>query len=374
MFRSFAIVLVSTFMIAANGTLFAGKVIEKAESGSLDLKSINVISFAPEGVLLVGDGRGGQILAVETGDIKGIAGKFKTLVNIDQELAARVGAPPKGIEIIDMAVNPASGMAYIATRKQDDKSSIIFTVAPSGKIGLLDLDKARYVRIKLATEKGSVSLITDVAWAGTQIVAAARSNETFSSKIFSIPAPLSKQTAGQVFSAETYHVSHGRWETKAPMSALIPIKEKDVSYIVGAFSCTPVVKYRIDSIKPGATVKGSSMIELGSGNRPLDMFAYEKDGKPFVLANTFRFHHARKPFGPSPYWTVKFEQGLLAGSEAVNDKAVRRLKGAYQPATDRIEMVEAYHGVMQMDRLGLTHSLAVRDTGKGLELVALPLP
>jgi hypothetical protein len=116
------------------------------------------------------------------------------------------------------------------------------------------------------------------------------------------------------------------------------------------------------------------MIELGSGNRPLDMFAYEKDGKPFVLANTFRFHHARKPFGPSPYWTVKFEQGLLAGSEAVNDKAVRRLKGAYQPATDRIEMVEAYHGVMQMDRLGSTHSLTVRDTGKGLELVALPLP
>ena len=239
MLRNLAIVLVGTFTIAANGTLFAGKVIDEAESGSLNLKSINVISFAPEGVLLIGDGRGGQIVAVETGDIKPSEGKFTTLANVDHELAARVGAPPKGIEIIDMAVNPASGVAYIATRKQDDKSSIVFTVAPSGKIGLLDLDKARYVRIKLATDKGSVSLITDVAWAGTQIVAAARSNETFSSKIFSIPAPLSQRTAGQVFSAETYHVSHGRWETKAPMSALIPIKEKGATYIVGAFSCTP---------------------------------------------------------------------------------------------------------------------------------------
>ena len=116
------------------------------------------------------------------------------------------------------------------------------------------------------------------------------------------------------------------------------------------------------------------MIELGSGNRPLDMFVYEKNGKPFVLANTFRFHHSRKPFGPSPYWTVKFQQGLLVGDDSVNDKAVRRLKGGYQPATDKIELVEAYHGVMQMDLLGNTHSLAVRDTGKGLDLVAIPLP
>ena len=374
MFKTLSLWLLGALTLALNGNVLAGKVIEKASTGSPELKSINVINFAPEGVLLIGDGRGGQIVAVETGDTKWQTGEFKTLVNIDHQLAARIGAPPKGIEIIDMAVNPASGVAYIATRKQDDKSSIVFTVTPAGKIGLLNLDQARYVRIKLTTDKASVSLITDVAWAGTQIVAAARSNETFSSKIFSISAPLSKETAGQVFSAETYHVSHGRWETKAPMSALMPIKEKDATYIVGAFSCTPVVKYRIDSIKPGATVKGSSMIELGSGNRPLDMFAYEKDGKPFVLANTFRFHHARKPFGPSPYWTVKFQQGLLAGEDAVNEKAVRRLKAAYQPATDKIEMVEAYHGVMQMDRLGSTHTLAVRDTGKGLELVALPLP
>ena len=116
------------------------------------------------------------------------------------------------------------------------------------------------------------------------------------------------------------------------------------------------------------------MIELGSGNRPLDMFVYEKDGKPFVLANTFRFHHSRKPFGPSPYWTVKFEQGLLSGSEEINEKAVRRLKSGYKPGTDRIEMVEDYHGVTQMDRLGKDHALALREGKNGLDLVALPLP
>lgn len=374
MLRRFSQTLLAALILLTSANLYAGSVITKAVDGNPEIKSINVISFAPEGVLLIGDGRGGQIVALETGDTKNAGGEFKTLANIDKQLAARVGAPDKGVEIIDMAVNPASGVAYIAARKQDDKSSIVFTVSPKGKIGLFDITSAPHVRVKLGTDKVNVSLITDVAWAGSQIVAAARSNETFSSKIFSIAAPLSQETTGHAFSAETYHVSHGRWETKAPMSALIPIKENDATYIVGAFSCTPVVKYRIDAIKPGATVKGSSMIELGSGNRPLDMFVYEKNGKPFVLANTFRFHHSRKPFGPSPYWTVKFQQGLLVGDDSVNDKAVRRLKGGYQPATDKIELVEAYHGVMQMDLLGNTHSLAVRDTGKGLDLVAIPLP
>lgn len=365
---------IATLLAAVPTTCLAGKVMEKTQEGDPEIKSINVISFAPEGILLIGDGRGSQVIAVDTGDRSPQGKTFQPISDIDKELAARIGANPNGIEIVDMAVNPASGIAYIAARKQDDKSNVIFTVTPQGTINLLDLESVKYARVTLASGKASISVITDVAWAESQIIASARSSESFSSKIFSIPVPLSQDTESRVFSAETYHVSHGRWETKAPMSVLIPVTENDQTYIIGAFSCTPVVKYNINAIKPGATVKGTSMIELGSGNRPIDMFVYEKDGKPFVLANTFRFHHSRKPFGPSPYWTVKFQQGLLVGSDTVNDNAVRRLTSGYRPATDRIEMVEAYHGVMQMDRFGSTQSLALRDTSKGLQLVALPLP
>ena len=365
---------IATLLAAVPTTCLAGKVMEKTQEGDPEIKSINVISFAPEGILLIGDGRGSQVIAVDTGDRSPQGKTFQPISDIAKELAARIGANPNGIEIVDMAVNPASGIAYIAARKQDDKSNVVFTVTPQGTINLLDLESVKYARVTLASGKASISIITDVAWAESQIVASARSSESFSSKIFSIPVPLSQDTESRVFSAETYHVSHGRWETKAPMSVLIPVTENDQTYIVGAFSCTPVVKYNINAIKPGATVKGTSMIELGKGNRPIDMFVYEKDGKPFVLANTFRFHHSRKPFGPSPYWTVKFQQGLLVGSDTVNENAVRRLTSGYQPATDRIEMVEAYHGVMQMDRFGSTQSLALRDTSKGLQLVALPLP
>lgn len=116
------------------------------------------------------------------------------------------------------------------------------------------------------------------------------------------------------------------------------------------------------------------MIELGSGNRPIDMFVYEKGGKSYVLSNTFRFHHERKPFGPSPYWTVKFEQELLSEGDAVNENAILRLKGSGKPATDKIEMVEAFHGVMQMDKLDETHALVLRQVEEGVRLEVLPLP
>ena len=166
----------------------------------------------------------------------------------------------------------------------------------------------------------------------------------------------------------------GAGKTKAPMSVLIPFKEGDKSYVVGAFSCTPVVKYPLDSIQPGAQIKGTSVIELGSGNRPVDMFVYEKDGKTFVLSNTFRFHHERKPFGPSPYWTVKFEQSLLAENEAVNEAAIRRLGKNYESATERIEMVETFHGVMQMDKLSDSLALVLRQDKESLTLEPLALP
>lgn len=360
-------------LVFLNGISVDAQVIQKSVKGKPEIKSINAISFAPQGVLLVGDGRGSQIVAIETGDIQKGTGLKQKIENIDAQLAGRIGAPAQGIEILDMAVNPVSNNAYFAVRKQDDKTYLILTVNREGTVGELELDHVTYARLPLSAGKSGISLITDVAWADDRVIAAGRSSETFASKIFSISAPLKHEAESDVYSAETYHVSHRRWETKAPMSVVIPFKENDQTYVVGAFSCTPVVKYPIDSLKPDAKVKGQSMIELGSGNRPLDMFLYQKGGKSYVLANTFRFHHERKPFGPSPYWTVKFEQSLLLGENKINEDAVRRLKG-YEPITDRIQMVESFHGVMQMDRMGEDQALVIRTTENGLDLESLPLP
>ena len=365
---------VSATLLVAGTLVAAPRVIGKPVTGDPGLQSINVIGFAPGGVLLVGDGAGSQIVAIETGDATPAKPLANAIADFDRQLAARLGAKPDGIEILDLAANPASGQVYVAVRKQDDKRYIVATVDGTGEIQEFELDNVRYASVKLSAGDATVSRVTDIAWADDRIVAAGRSNETFASKIFSIAAPLEHEATSRTFSAETYHVSHRRWETKAPMSVIMPYKEKDQTYVIGAFSCTPVVKYPLTSLQPDAQIKGTSVIELGSGNRPIDMFVYKRDGKPFVLANTFRFHHELRPFGPSPYWTVKFEQDILGEQEYVNEKALRRLKENYQPATQRVQMVETYHGVMQMDKLGEDQAVVLRQGEKGISLAVLALP
>lgn len=356
-------------------TSLAGKVIQKSITGSPAIGRIDVLSFAPGGVLLIGDGSKQQIIAVETGKSGKHTGTLVDIKGFTGKIAGKLGVSQKDVEVIDLAVNPDSGTLFVAVRKQDDKSYLILEVATDGSISHFQLKNVRHARVALpAGDKAPVSKITDVAWAGNRLVAAARCSEIFSSKIFSTEGALVHNQAGQLFSAETYHVAHKKWETKAPMSVLIPYEEDGKHYIVGAFSCTPVVKYPIDDLKPGAKIKGISMIELGSGNRPLDMFAYQQGGKASVLANTYRFHHAKRPFGPSPYWAVRFDQDVLAANDKVNEKAFRRPTGK-QAAVDTMEMVDAYHGVVQMDRLNDKTAIALRTAAdKEFDLIKIPLP
>jgi hypothetical protein len=104
------------------------------------------------------------------------------------------------------------------------------------------------------------------------------------------------------------------------------------------------------------------------------MFTYEKEGKQYVLTNTFRFHHAKAPFGPSPYWTARIDREILGENDAVNEKAVHRQKTAN--ASDRVKLIEAYHGVYKMTKLDDKHALVVRvdPNTKGYSLETLDLP
>lgn len=371
--RLFSLLLAVPVLLLGQVASFAD-VLSKTVKGTPKIVRMDVISFAPGGVLLIGDGSGQQVVAVATGDDDRGNSAVPEIKGFEKELAGRLGVAAGDIEVVDMAVNPASGKVYFAVRKQDDKSYVIVRLGSTGNMELFSLKYVNHARVPLPKgEKAPVNRITDVAWAGGRLVAAARCNEEFASKIFATRGALNHNEQGQIYSAETFHVAHGRWETKAPMSVLIPYEEDGKHYIVGAFSCTPVVKYPLDALQPGAKIKGISMIELGSGNRPLDMFAYEKGGKGSVIANTFRFHHKKRPFGPSPYWAARFDDGLLADKEQVNEKAVRRIKGS-TPSTERIELVEDYHGIVQMDRLNDTHAVGLREAKGGTDLVLVALP
>lgn len=370
--------------IGAAVLLVAGLFTARADSATLKtsttgtpkISSIDVIRFGPDGLLLIGDGRGAQVFAVETGDTKPGAALKAAIEKIDEKLAEKLGAPGKGIEVIDLAVNPASGRAYIAVRRQDTKKSVIMTVDGDGKIGEFVAEDVKFARVALpAGAKTAISKVTDLAWTESRLVTAAQANEEFACKLFSVPVPLEHDSKGAVYSTETYHVSHRAWETRAPMSTLMPFEDGGKQYVVGSFACTPIVKYALDDLKPDARVKGISVIELGSGNRPLRMFSYDKGGKSYVLVNTHRFHHKQRPFGPSPYWTCRFERDLLRENEKINANAVLRLGKDSKPATERMTMIEAYHGVVRLDKLDAERALALREEEKGgFTLAPLPLP
>lgn len=355
--------------------LSAESALQKTVKGSPKLQSIQVITFAPDGTLLIGDGRGSQVIAVRPP--KTAAEPFTgEVANLNEKLAAKMGTTAKNVTTLDVAVQPTTGVAYLAVNNQNSRKPALLTISGKGKIGLCALEDVSYARLPLPkTNKVSINQVTAMACAKDRVLVAGRANELFASKIVSIDLPLKHEETASVYSAETYHVSHGRWETRAPMSSLMPYVENGKTFVAGAFSCTPVVKYPLEGLKAGDKIKGTSMIELGSGNRPLDMITYTKGKKAYVLMNTFRFHHQRKPFGPSPYWTVRFERDLLGGNEKVNKGAVRRVDRKYKPVTDRIRMIEAYHGVVHMARQGTDKAVVMREADKGsFNLTVLPLP
>ena len=72
------------------------------KKGTPDLKSAGPLSFAPEGVLLVGDPLGGAIFALATEDTKGSPDSVKLDVQaIDEKVAAALGTSPNDILIND---------------------------------------------------------------------------------------------------------------------------------------------------------------------------------------------------------------------------------------------------------------------------------
>ncbi|MEM1296050.1 MAG: hypothetical protein AAGH89_11845, partial [Verrucomicrobiota bacterium] len=256
--------------IASLSPIFAESVLEKTITGQPDIGRIDVISFAPESVLLIGDGQKAQILAVKLEEPSaGTDADFSAIQGLTTEIAGRLGVETEDVEILDLAVNPVSGIPYVAVRKQDDKTYVILRIKRDQEIEFVSLEDVTHAVVPILNEGGApISKITDVVWAGNRLIAAGRASDAFASKIFAVDGPIQHNKAGSVYSAETYHVAHRRWETKAPMSVMIPYQENGKNYIVGAFSCTPVVKYPIDDLEPGAKIKGISMIELGSGNRP----------------------------------------------------------------------------------------------------------
>lgn len=261
-------------------------------SGKVQLLSAGSLAFGPDGVLFVGDSVGGSIVAIDTQDSKAIASAPKVNISgIDQKIAALVGVTPDQIVINDVKVNPVSKNVYLSGARGHgpDAMPLIVRIDAAGKIATLPLDNARHASVSLVDAPESKTAgrnprmltITDMAYVNGNLLVAGLSNEEWSSSLRSIPYPFKAAEKGATL--QIWHASHGQYETAAPVRTFVPYTISGQQVILAAYTCTPLVKIPLSDLKPGAKVKGVTIADLGSGNQPIDMVPYKKDGHNYIL-------------------------------------------------------------------------------------------
>ena len=293
-----AVGLVLALAIAlADTTKPAGSLLGSLTSGKLELKSAGPLAFGPEGVLFVGDSAGGRIAGIDTNDRTAARGKSTiNIEGIDVKIAALVGAPPDQVMIHDVDVNPISKNVYISASRGrgPDAIPLIVRVDAKGEVTNISLDNVKHAAVNLsdvpaanpsARQDPRMMTITDMAYVNGNLMVAGLSNEEWSSALRTIPVPF-KSAAGAA-TLQIWHAAHGRYETASPVRTFVPYTIGGQPYVLAAYTCTPLVKIPVSELKPGSKVKGVTIADLGSGNQPLDMVAYKKEGQNYILmANT----------------------------------------------------------------------------------------
>lgn len=330
----------------------------------VDLKSAGRLAFGPNGVLFVADSVGGSIVALDTNDQA--AARITSKINIqdvDAKIAALVGVAPDQIMINDVKVNPTSKNVYLSASRGrgPDALPLIVRVDTTGQLNVVSLDNVRHASVSLSDAPASdpaarqnprVQTITDMAFVDGNLMVAGLSNEEWSSALRSIPYPF--RNTNRAATLQIWHASHGRYETAAPVRTFVPYSIAGQEYILAAYTCTPLVKIPVSSLKPGAQVKGVTIADLGSGNQPLDMVPYKKDGHDYILV-------ANSTFG-----LYKLRADNLESYSPIDSPTVVDVAGV---PFDKISSVTNVRHLTQIDG---TSAVVITGGPVNLQTIALP--
>lgn len=329
------------------------------------LQSIGTLAFGPNGVLYAADPQAATIYAIDLGaDASKGAPGTKDVSAIDLQVASMLGTDTSQIAIADLVVDPRTRNSYLSVMrgKGADSKPALFRVDGAGKITPVAMEALKFTSIALPNpaeanttgrQNPRTQSVMDMAYQNGKLYVAGLSNEEFASKLWAVPYPF--QSADRGTSVEIFHGNHGQLETRSPVYAFVPFNIGNEPYLIGGYLCTPLVKFPVSSLAPGAKVRGTTIAELGAGNRPIDMIVYNKDGKQFLLmSNTAR--------GVMKIPTATF------GSETPITAPVKGTAGvAY-------ETIASMAGITQLDMLDATHTVVLAKTPAGTNLQSVILP
>ena len=345
--------------------LIAGVIFISATSSSKTIKSpaaniqsMSALAFGPDGILFIGDSKSAVVFAINTADTrKGKANAFD-MKNIDQKIAAALGTEVANINITDMAVNPVSKKLYIAVQTKDGSAALLRI--EGDKLEAVNVKDLAFTSVALNNAPAEdakdnrgrplrISTVSDLGYADGKLLVSGLSNHEFASSFKSIPYPFT--IAQDESTLEIYHTSHGRYETTAPVRTFTTATINNKKYLVASYTCTPLVLFPMDELKPGAHVKGRTVAEMGNGNSPLDLFTLGEGSESYlVIANT-------------KYPLAKVDYKNLAAFEGTLTEKIQGTGGVPFKAT-------ALTNVTQMDKLDNKQIVVIQKKESGdLDLV-----
>jgi hypothetical protein len=364
--RSFGALLLTAGLAASlSGTPTATAVVTSADAGAA-LTAVGALAFGPGNVLFAADPQAAAIYALDLGTAATAPGAAD-VADLDKKVAAVLGTDAAEVTITDLAVHPRTHNVYVAAMrgKGADAAPALVRLDGAGRLDVVTLNGLKFSSVALpnapvatpaARRDPRTQSITDMAFDDGQLIIAGLSNEEFSSKLRSVKYPFSSVDAGT--SVEIFHGSHGAVETRSPVYAFVPYTVGGTRQIVAGYLCTPLVTFPMASLTsaaPGTKVRGTTIAELGSGNRPIDMIVYARDGKDYLLmSNTSR-------------GVMKIPTATFAGAGGISTQIAGTAGVPFETLAD-------LKGVEQLDRTDGNRVVVLAKADTGLSLRTIPLP
>lgn len=354
--RSVTCILLAALCVLA---LTAGSVpAADMKQGTADLKSAGPLAFGPNGLMFIGDPQSAAIFAIDTGDKASQANGPVKISKIDERMAGLLGTTAADLTIADMAVNPTSGNVFfsVGRGRGPQATPVILKLDRKGDLTEFSLKDVKYSKAELpnpATGRGRTDSITGLGYVDGKLFVAGLSNEEFASKLRVIPYPFQQLDRGT--SIEIYHGGHGKLETNAPVRTFTTYEIGGDAQLLAAYTCTPLVRIPVSQLKSGEKIKGTTIAELGQGNKPLDMVIYNKGGKDYILmSNTAR-------------GVMKIDLKNAATQDGINTH-IRGVAGL------PYETIKDLKNVMQLSQLDKSHALILVKDGSTHNLETIDLP
>ena len=273
-------------------------------------KSLGALEFTEKGILFAGDNTAGAVFAFDfTAENESTEDFEINIYGIDDQVASILGTTKNNVEILDVAVHPKSREVYLSVARGHglDALPALLKVGANNQIKSLDLSNVGFTSqtlnsvpdrnknlalrgtggappTKKEIEKSKVSLrtltIVDMEYHNGELFVAGISNEDFNSVLRRLPYPFNGKES--ISNIEMFHIAHDRYETRAPIRAMVVKNIDGIDQLVAAYTCSPLVLIPVSELTDGAKVKAKTIGDMGNG-QPIDMVSYNMMGQEMLF-------------------------------------------------------------------------------------------